>query len=147
MKEFKTATKAASSDNPEVLEPIEFTIDDTKVRAYPPSPGQLAMMFTAMGEYASEGRQVSGIIDFFFGLLDEDSHKDLGRRLMDRTDNFELEQLIEIMSWLMEEFAGRPTRPPSDSSQLPTPIGPKSTASARNGASTRSRSASTVSAT
>jgi hypothetical protein len=145
VKEFTTAAKAAVSDDDDAV--VEFTVDGLEVKAYQPSSGQMAMVYQALSDYNSDQRKVAGIIDFFFGLLDENVQQVLGKRLLSREDPFDLDQVTEILSWLVEEWAGRPTQSSSGSTRSPTPIGPKSTATSRNGGSTRSRSPSTASAT
>jgi len=145
MKEFTTAAKAAVAEDDDGV--ITFMVDDLEVKAYQPSSGQMAMVYQALSDYNSDQRKVAGIIDFFFGLLDNDAEQALGRRLLSREDPFDLDQVTEIISWLVEEWAGRPTQSSSGSTRSPTPIGPKSTATSRNGGSTRSRSPSTASAT
>ena len=145
MKEFTTAAQEAVSDEDEQV--IEFAVDGLTVKAHQPSSGQMAMVYQAMSDFNTEQRKVAGIVDFFFGLLDEDAQQVLGRRLLSRDDPFDLDQITSIITWLVEEWGGRPTRRSSGSTQSLTPIGAKSTGSSRNGGSTRSRSPSTASAT
>jgi len=144
VKEFTTAAKEAVTDDEQV---VEFTVDGLEVRAHQPSSGQMAMVYQALSDYNTDQRKVAGIIDFFMGLLDEDVQQALGQRLLSREDPFDLDQVTNILTWLVEEWAGRPTRSSSGSTRSPTAIGPKSTATSRNGGSTRSRSPSTASAT
>jgi hypothetical protein len=145
MKEFTSAAKAAVSDDDEDI--ITFKVDDAEVRAYPPSPGQLAMMFTSMGDYSTDPKKIAGVIDFILGLLDEDSSQLLGARLMDRRDPFELDQLTAIMEWLVEEWSARPTQPSPASTPSRSSTGRRSTGSVHKMASTRSVSPSVASAT
>src|SRR5215467_3022070 len=100
MKEFVSAAKAAVLDDDEV---IEFMVDGTPCKAYPPSPGQVALMYSALSEHARDDKRIAGIVDFFFGLLDDNGNKVLANRLLDRNDPFELDQLTEIMTWLVEQ--------------------------------------------
>lgn len=144
MKEFVTAARVAEEQDDEY---ISFKVDDIEVHAYEPSPGQLAMMYSSLSDHARDEKRIAGVVDFFFGLLDSDQARILGARLLDRNDSFELEQITEIMGWLVEEWAARPTRPSSASSASPTSTGRKSTARSQKMALTPGSTASTVSAT
>lgn len=146
MKEFVTSAReaVADEDNEDL---VIFKLDDQEVHAYAPTPGQLAMMYAAVSDHAKDDKRIAGVVDFFFGLIDEESQRVLSARLMDRNDPFELDQLTEIMGWLVEQWAARPTRSSSVSSPSPPPTGRKSTGRSRNGGSTHGATASIASAT
>lgn len=108
MKEFTTAVELAVAGEEE--EPIEFSLDGVLVTAYKPKDGQYAMLMTSYGKYASTGETIAGVINFFVGILDEDSQSYITGRLLDRNDSFGLDQVQEIISWLSEEWSGRPTK-------------------------------------
>jgi hypothetical protein len=146
MKEFTTSAKAAIEPD-SIDQPITFKVDDVEVRAYEPSPGQMAMMYSALSDLSTDNQRVAGIVDFFLGLLDGDSRRVLAQRLMDREDPFELDELTEIMTWLIGEWSARPTRPSSASTPSPRRTGRKSTVAALNGGLTPGSSDSTASAT
>jgi len=125
MKEFQTAVKA-------VTEPVEdtamqFSIDGRELVCYPPEPAQLAVLMAAVGRHASLQTKVAGVIDFFVEVMDEESHAYIRERLLDRTDPFGLEEVEEIMSWMIEEWSGRPTESPSVSTRSQRSGGRKST--------------------
>jgi hypothetical protein len=143
LKEFATAARAATTDE----DAIEFKLDGEVYRSLQPTPGQTVMIMTAFGDRTSINERVAGTIDFFFGLLDQPSAVALQHRLLDRNDPFELEQITEILSYLMEEWTGRPFTPPSGSTPSRVNGGQKSTASARRSESIRSVSESIGSAT
>jgi hypothetical protein len=125
IKEFATAAKAETQQaRSEVL---EFKVDDDVLHAHRPTPAQLAVMMTSLTDYANNIDRVASTIDFFLGLLDRDDAALVTRRLMDRDDNFELEQVTDIVSWLMSEWAGRPFTSSFDSPSSPTSDGPRST--------------------
>lgn len=127
MKEFAIAAKAEAED-PEIVVPIKFKVGDQECLAYSPEAGQLAIMFSRMDDtIANDGERMAAMIDFFLGLLDKDSRRVLTKRLMDRDDNFELEDVSDIMGWLMEQWSGRPTQPSSASSRSRANGGRKST--------------------
>jgi hypothetical protein len=145
MKEFATAARAATDEESERF--IEFSLDGEVYRSLEPTPGQTVMIMSAFAEYTTITERVAGTIDYFFGMLDPESAAVLQRRLLARDDPFELAQVTEILSYLMEEWTGRPFTPPSDSSPSHANGGRKSTASARRSESIRSVSGSIGSAT
>lgn len=134
MKEFDTAVKEVT----EVDEGTTFKIttrdakgkitDETELLAYKPSDGQLAMLMASLGRGSSETDSVAGVINFFVKVLDSSGARYIENRLLDRADTgFELEQVEDIMEWLVEEWSGRPTQPLTVSTQSPPSDGPKST--------------------
>lgn len=124
---FTTAAKATSTED--VVEPIKFMVDDDEITAYPPTPGQFAIMVTRSSEYAKDTERAAGQIDFFLGMLDEPSKMIIGNRLLDREDKLDLDDIAEIFTWLLGEFSARPTKSPSGSPTSGRSTGRKSTVS------------------
>lgn len=124
MREFTTAVEQATAD-PEA--PIEFLLDGTKVKAFKPSDGQFAMFMASTARHTSDSEQVAGVINFFLGLLDRDGQQYVSAKLLDREDPFGIHQVQEIMEWLAEEWAARPTQQPSGSTESPPSTGLSST--------------------
>ena len=124
MREFTTAVEKSEAEEDA---PVEFTIDGTKCTAYQPSDGQFAMFMASTARHSSDHEQVAGIINFFLGLLDHDSATYVGAKLLDRDDAFGIKEVQEIMEYLSEEWAARPTRSPSGSTASPPSSGPSST--------------------
>jgi hypothetical protein len=124
-REFITAAKEAA----EVDEGIALTLDGRELRAYKPTGGQYAMfMATTNGRWADSAEKMAATIDFVLALFAEDDARHLGQRLMDRTDDFEVEDLMAMVNALTEEWAGRPTRPSTGSTRSRPSGGRKSTA-------------------
>lgn len=123
MKEFLTAAEEATEDQEQ---PIEFMLDGVPLKAYRPTQGQIAMAMAATSRHASIATQTAGAIDFFVNIFDDMSHQHVVERLLSREDPLGLEQVQEIISWLMEEWSGRPTQPLSVSTQSRQSGGPKS---------------------
>lgn len=155
MKSFTlAATEAADSESPQDAERLPFQMegDDAQLYAYRPQQGQLALLIdlqdisesTPTEEVAAAAGDVMGV---FWELMDTDTRKHLRRRLRSRTDAFDIPDIMNIIEWLVEEAAARPTTPPSGSTRSPGPTGQRSTGRARQRASTRSPSARTGSAT
>lgn len=123
MREFTTAVEEIVDDQEA---PIEFKLDDVTLRAYRPTQGQVAMAMAATGRHTNDQTRMAGIIDFFVEIMDEQSHQHVVQRLLSRTDPLGLEQVQDIIMWLMEEWSGRPTQPLSVSTQSRQSGGPKS---------------------
>jgi hypothetical protein len=126
MREFTTAAKE-SSRKQEGTEEYEFKVDGRTVKAYKPEPAQLAVTLARIGRHTTEQSKVAGIIDFFVGIMDEDSATYFTDRLLDRTDPFEIEDIQNILEYLVEEWSGNPTQSPSDSTGSPQNTGSTST--------------------
>jgi hypothetical protein len=81
----------------------------------------------SVGRHASFHQQVAGVINFFCEVMDADAHAYVVERLLDRKDPFGLEQVTEIMEWMIEEWTGNPTQKPSVSTASPSTTGPNLT--------------------
>jgi hypothetical protein len=128
IKEFTTAIKAAEESEEEST--LEFAVDGVMCKAYRPNDGQLAYLMASTGRHQSDQEQVAGIINFFVAVLDDDSHTYLVNRLLDRKDQFGLEQVQKVMEWMVSEWSGRPTKRPSVSTTSPPNTGQSSTEAA-----------------
>lgn len=137
LKQFTTAARSAPEEAP-AGEPLDVEIDGRKVTLLPPTTGQLAIAMIGGGDMATQGEQIATSINFFFGLLEEKDAKFFRRRLFDRDDSFDVEQIADICEYATEEWFGRPTKQPSDFLPSQHGSGKKSTAKRHKAASTRS---------
>jgi hypothetical protein len=128
LREFKTAARKAAPAVFDDAEPIEFSIDGETFTAYPPSPGQLAMLVAAQADSRDVSESMAAVIDFLDGILDEDAQAMYRKRLLDRTDPFDFDTVNEIVEGLIEEWSARPTKSPSASSSSRRTGGSRSTA-------------------
>jgi hypothetical protein len=142
MLEFTTAVKETEVDDADA---IEFDLDGVLCTAYRPKGGQFGMLMAMTTQYSTDQEAVAGLIQLFINMLDEDSQSYVVRRLFDRKDSFDISDVDQILRGLMEEWAGRPTEPPSDSASSPPSTGQKSTP--RTPARTSSGSRRTASST
>jgi hypothetical protein len=115
MKEFTTALKAVTEDDDDA--PLMFSIDGHEMRAYRPSDGQLAMLMVAISKHASDQARIAGVIDFFVSIMDKESHSYVVDRLLSREDPLGIEEVKDVIEWMVEEWTGRPTQPLSVSTQ------------------------------
>jgi hypothetical protein len=125
MKEFITAARRVENEGEDVGYP--FQIDGVDCIAYPPEPGQLAVLLAATSRHSSEQDKIAGMINFFVQVLDQPTHTWIVGRLLDRKDPFGLDQVEDIMEWLIEQWSGRPTPSPSVSTASPKNGGQRST--------------------
>ena len=123
MKEFKTALRAADKPDEESL---TFKVDGHELVCFMPTPAQFAYAMSSVGRRRDTGEKLAGIIDFFVEVLDEESQQYIENRLLDRKDPFGLEEVSAIMEWMVEEWTGRPTEPPSVSTRSRANGGQKS---------------------
>lgn len=148
MREFSTAVEAVAAEEAEDLA-VEFRLVERDAedeiirekicRAYPPTDGQLAMMMAGLGRHSKTEDQIASVINFFVGVLDEESHQYIVDRLLDRNDPLGLAQVQEIIEYLTEEWSGRPTESPSVSTRSRQSGGQKSTRSTSKSTSSVSR--------
>lgn len=130
MKEFNVAVaelEAEQQDGEEPAGTLHFSINGVECTAYKPGDGQLAVLMAATGKHSSSQENVAGIINFFASVLDDEANAYIVARLLNRRDKFGLEEVQEIMSWMIEEWAGRPTKPSSGSTESQDSTGPRST--------------------
>lgn len=128
MREFVTAVEDAVAEEEDQEPGLVFSIDGQEMRAYKPTEGQFALLMVAMGRHASNMDQFAGIIDFFISVLDEQSEHYVISRMQTRDNIIPLENIVEIMEWMIEEWGGRPFQKPSVSTSSRRNGGRKSTA-------------------
>jgi len=123
VKEFVTALKAVTEED----ESIEFTLDGHVITCYRPSAAQFAVAAASVSRHRPVEEKLAGIIDFFVEILDEDSRGYIEGRLLDRNDPFGLDEVDDIMGWMVEEWSARPTQSPTGSTPSRQNGGRKST--------------------
>lgn len=137
MREFTTAVKRVQEEE-SAEEGQTFVINEVdedgnvvkrvECRYFEPGDGQLAFLMASVGRHTSLPTKLAGVINFFVEVLDEPSHQYIVGRLLDRDDEFGIEEVTEIMESMVEEWTGRPTQPPSGSTRSQRSGGRKSTA-------------------
>lgn len=150
MKSFSTAAKAAAHEKDLPIQPpITFEHDERKVTVNAPTGPQLALFLAAFGDtfgpssQEQNGTRVVDTINFFTSRFNREDAAYFKRRLTNAEDPFDFEDMTEILTWLIEEWSGRPTTSPSESAPLPTPTGNGSTAGPQDAVLTHSRFGST----
>lgn len=124
MRQFHTAVKAHSKNEDSIGAVVEFEIDGQTFSATGPNATQLAVYLAEVGGFSVETKdRVSAGINFFLDRFSGDDRRYFQRRLMDRNDSFDFQDITDIIEWLTEEWSARPTQLPSDSSGWPQPDG------------------------
>ena len=134
MQEFITA--AREDFDPEAEESTVVSVDGHEVTFFKPTPAQL--MLVAAASQADDWTAAGGYLSTFLNLADDESRRYLWARLQDRKDSFDLDNVNEIMEYLLEQWSARPTKRPSDYRRPASPTGQRSTATSRAGGSTSS---------
>lgn len=141
-KSFTTAVKERipvyDDDGEEIEEGLlEFELDGEKLVAHKPSPEQFAILMQAAGRYTTTSDAIAGFIDFVWSTMDLDSARHLRNRLLDSGDDFGLDEIEDIVAWMVEEWTGHPMKRRSGSTGSPKSTGPRSTTRSRKSASSR----------
>lgn len=99
----KTFTSAALRI---AADPIEFVLDGETYSFIPQKTSILAVSGLNGGS-----AQIKGQLDWLGAGLSDEQGKRILDRLLDPTDDLELVTIIQIVSFLLGEIAGRPTTP------------------------------------
>lgn len=99
------------------------TPNELEVTYTEPGTGQVALVMALTEERQDNQRKTSGIIEFFFSVIDEDSRKVLQARLWDANDAFDFDMVQEIVQSLLAEWSGRPTKRSLGSTPQPATSG------------------------
>jgi hypothetical protein len=129
MREFEAAIgRAAMKNDQEITVLIKGgeELGNHELTVKPPTTGQLALFINRGAGRSGRGiGAVTGILEFFSDITDEDNWQMLKDLLRDGLD---IGVLAEISTYLIGEWSGRPTRSPSEPSPTRRTTGRKSTA-------------------
>jgi hypothetical protein len=99
---------------------IEFKIDDDVFRCHPRLAAQTLIDFTLEVEKFGENISSKDGIDTMIGTLKmvliPESYRIFHARMQDLRNPIELDQVNEIIQWIMGKYGLRPTTPPEPSS-------------------------------
>lgn len=128
VKSFTTSGKSVEANQTPIGEPVEIELDDRKITFIPPTTGQWAVTMAGSSDPESPAEMIATQINFFFSMLDDEDVSYFRHRLFDREDPFDVDNIAEIIEYLMEEWTARPTKQPSDYLPSQSNGGKKSTA-------------------
>ena len=98
-----------------------FTIDGDTYEAAPVMPAETLMEFA--GHFGKVGDTPAENLTAMRGLLEmvllPDSYERLAARLRSRENPVDIDQVSDLISWLLETYGLRPTRPSSSSPDGP----------------------------
>lgn len=98
---------------------ISFRVDDDVFHAAPGVPADVLMEFAAefsgLTVQATVDQQLRAFRGMFELVLHPDSLARFNERLRDRVNPIEIDQVEQIITWLMEQYGLRPTELPSGS--------------------------------
>jgi hypothetical protein len=143
VREFTTAKQRTE----EPAGHIAFKLDGKELMAQKPKPAVFAYLTAASARGTSEADKIKAVLDFIEAVLlnNDGSPERAGKtsrahfrdRLLDPDDSLEIEDAVDLLQYLGEQWSGRPTSSPSDSSPGRRTSGRSSTAGARGKGSTR----------
>lgn len=93
----------------EALEPIGFELLGENFEAYPKIAGVTLLEFIASGDSESGGSTAQGILDYLKASMKKEEYKRFHAFVADPENEIEIDTLSEIVSFLIEEQASRPT--------------------------------------
>lgn len=126
MKQFSTAARrgAAAVNNPADIT-FEFEITEgefVEMTSHAPTTGQIALFLADQGEGGNAA--IRAMFELLECILDPEDWKRIETQLRTGMD---VQVVVELIQYLIEEWGARPTSPPSDSSTLPSTTGKRST--------------------
>lgn len=106
----------------------QVEVDRLETTARKPKEAIWMMMMASLSERAGTNEALAAAIDFVRKSLPDDDAMWLVMRLWDNDDNYGLDDIQEIVEYLMEEWTANPTESPSASTSTPSRTGKRSTA-------------------
>lgn len=122
---FATAAAAppAARDFSRKRKRLNFTVDGEEFEAAPGLPGDIYAEFVTTYSSTSEGKtyqeQHDALKQALSLVLLDDSWARFEKRLRDKTNPIDDDQMSDVVIWLLEEYANRPTQPSQPSSDGP----------------------------
>lgn len=111
MREFTTAARvvqAAKKNDGEQLPDVPFKLDGDEYLARGPKGTQLAYLMAGASSYKTDADRIASLLDFFEEVLIEPGKARLRRRMLDRDDPLDLDDVVPVFEHLIETWGGRP---------------------------------------
>lgn len=106
---FTTKPKPAADDD-KVDDILEFEVDGVVMMARKPAKGAWTLIMSGLSKSASDADRTHGVLQFINSSLDGPSAMILQSRMLDRDDDFDLDQLADIVSKLVVKWSPRQSR-------------------------------------
>ncbi|WP_329336067.1 hypothetical protein OG252_13040 [Streptomyces sp. NBC_01352] len=117
------APPAAARDFTKKRKLLDFRIDDDIFEAAPVLPGDIyaefVTLYTSTGDVENYQEQHDLLKRALSLVLFDESYTRFAARLADKKHPIDDGQMSEVVLWLLEEYAGRPTQPSQPSSDGP----------------------------
>lgn len=123
---FTTAVNEAFEETADDTGDI-IPIDGRECHFYRPTDGQLAIYMSGVGRHTSDMEKIASTTDFFLGLFSPEDSDWLASRLLDRSDEFGVEAMTQLLERFVAVWSGRPTEQSSASTTSRRTAGQKST--------------------
>jgi hypothetical protein len=136
VKEFTSSVQARTNGQPQ-LQNLPFTLDGVTYELRAPKQAQLAFLFASASLHRSSSDRVAAMLDFLEAALTPPGDEAIRLRLLDPEDALDLDAVMDIMNWAMEEWTGRPPTSANGSSRRPSVVGRRTKAISSGKASTR----------
>lgn len=93
-------------------EPLTFTLNGQDFTAKSAIQGSVLLEFVAAADGDSGGAAATALYRFFEDIMNTDEYERFMKVLKDPEVIIDMEMIGEIASWLVEEYASRPTQQP-----------------------------------
>jgi hypothetical protein len=149
MKRFGDATRVAAQKKQGQGEhaPITVAILDRDVTFEFPGAGQVTYLSMIATTAENDVEAASALLTFLVSMTNDEGGRILKRSVLNPHSGFDLDDVPDVIRYLIEEWGGFPTAPASASSATQATTGRTSTGATRRAGSTRSTSRSTASST
>jgi len=134
MKEFGVAAVTATAQKKELEQVLEFKVGGHELRMLPPDSSSLAVVIAN----DSQIEIIKGYKTWLKQHMLDDGDEVLWALVADRTNKFGFEEVMEIVTWAIEETTAHPTQPSAGSSTSRARTGARSTGRSPGKGSTRS---------
>jgi hypothetical protein len=141
-REFVDEVLADVDRAPDEDEVVYIEVAGEETAFHYPGSGQLAYMAMASAGDRNNLTTAGMMINFVISLMEDEDARRLRGLLLDRKNEYGMEDLLDVFDALMEQWSSRPTQSPSDSSTSQQETGRRSTANSRRAGSVRSGSRS-----
>lgn len=94
------------------VEPITFKLHGEEFTCFPQVPGKFLLDLAKKSSSDDPGENSEIVTGFFSQVLEDESYVRFQALLDDKHRVVTMETLGEIVTWLMEEYSGRPEKQP-----------------------------------
>lgn len=150
IREFGDAARAAveSGEDASDERAVPINVLGREIWLEYPGSGALALLAGQISVVQNDLEGAGHLINFIMSLVDDEDGRYIRAKLLDRKSGFDANDIADIATALMEEWAdGNPTSGPSVSSRQRPTTGANSTVAQRRSQSSRSRSRGGASST